>query len=304
MAEFEAIGKALQIPQSVLNNIEKIDQKINLIASDSEKMATHFMSAMTRMGNGAGDLLKKLQSIQGVINGLGSVNTGGLGNVGKGMGNTATQAEKAAASISEAASALNRFVQTWKGSGRVTSMLDSLATREQVNLLRELNNQAMQTSRTLTQMNRENSLEARKKANETKIASQEETNATNRKMEALKRENAQTKINTAEYRNYVSALTMSESSENSRIKKIERMSTVLSELQRKESLYANEIEVVRKKIEQLARENESLARVRDKANKQRTDERTNTQALNAYNRAMAASEALVTQRINKIAMFL
>ena len=301
MAEFEAIGKALQIPQSVLNNIEKIDQKINLIASDSEKMATHFTSAMTRMGTGADGLLKKLQAIQGVINGLGSVNTGGLGNVGKGMGNTATQAEKAAASISEAASALNRFVQTWKGSGRVTSMLDSLATREQVNLLRELNNQAMQTSRTLTQMNRENSLEARKKANETKIASQEETNATNRKMEALKRENAQTKINTAEYRNYVSALTMSESSENSRLKKIERMNTVLSELQRKEALYSNEIEITRKKIEQLTRENDSLARSREKTKKQNIDERANTQALNAYNRAMAASEALVTQRINKIA---
>ena len=301
MAEFEAIGKALQIPQSVLNNIEKIDQKINLIASDSEKMATHFTSAMTRMGNGADGLLKKLQAIQGVINGLGSVNTGGLGNVGKGMGNTATQAEKVAASISEAASALNRFVQTWKGSGRVTSMLDSLATREQVNLLRELNNQAMQTSRTLTQMNRENSLEARKKANETKIASQEETNATNRKMEALKRENSQTKINTAEYRNYVSALTMSEGTENSRIKKIERMNTVLSELQRKEALYANEIEIVRKKIEQLTRENDSLARSREKTKKQNIDERANTQALNAYNRAMAASEALVTQRINKIA---
>lgn len=301
MADFDTLGKALQIPDNVIKNIDAIDKKINQIATDSEKMATVFQSAMTRMGNGAGDLLKKLQSIQGVINGLGSVNTGGLGNVGKGMGNTATQAEKAAASISEAAAALNKFNQAWKGSGQVTKRLDSLATREQVNLLRELNNQAMQTSRTLTQMNRENSLEARKKANETKIASQEETNATNRKMEALKRENAQTKINTAEYRNYVSALTMSESSENSRIKKIERMSTVLSELQRKESLYANEIEVVRKKIEQLTRENDSLARSRERTKKQNVDERANTQALNAYNRAMAASEALVTQRINKIA---
>ena len=69
MADFEAIGKALQIPQSVLNNIDAIDKKINLIASDSEKMATHFMSAMTRMGTDADGLLKKLQSIQGVING-------------------------------------------------------------------------------------------------------------------------------------------------------------------------------------------------------------------------------------------
>lgn len=301
MADFDTLGKALQIPDNVIKNIDAIDKKINQIATDSEKMATVFQSAMTRMGTGADGLLKKLQSIQGVINGLGSVNIGGLGSVSKGIGSTATQAEKAAASISQAASALNRFVETWKGSGRVTSMLDSLATREQVNLLRELNNQAMQTSRTLTQANRENALSAKQRANETKIASQEETNATNRKMAALKQENAQIKINSAEYRNYVSALTMSESSENSRLKKIERMNTVLSELQRKEALYSNEIEITRKKIEQLTRENESLARVRDKASKQRTDERTNTQALNAYNRAMAASEALVTQRINKIA---
>lgn len=301
MADSNAIAISLNIDDSQLKKLDEIDKKINQIATDSDNMAKVFTSAMTRMGNDSDNLLKKLQSIQNVINGLGNVNIGGLGSVSKGMGNTATQAEKAAASISEAADALSKFNQTWKGSGQVTKRLDSLATREQVNLLRELNNQAMQTSRTLTQMNRENSLEARKKANETKIASQEETNATNRKMEALKKENAQTKINTAEYRNYVSALTMSESSENSRIKKIERMSTVLSDLQRKESLYANEIEVVRKKIEQLTRENDSLARSREKTKKQNIDERANTQALNAYNRAMAASEALVTQRINKIA---
>lgn len=109
MAEFEAIGKALQIPQSVLNNIDAIDKKINLIASDSEKMATHFMSAMTRMGTGADGLLKKLQSIQGVINSLATVNIGGLGNIGKVMGDSATQAEKAVSSISAATAALNRY---------------------------------------------------------------------------------------------------------------------------------------------------------------------------------------------------
>ena len=301
MADSNAIGFSLKIDDSQLKKLDEIDNKINKIATDSDNMAKVFTAAMTRMGGGADGLLQKLQSIQGAINGLGSVNIGGLGSVNKGIGSTATQAEKAAASISEAASALNRFVQTWKGSGRVTGMLDTLATREQVNLLRELNNQAMQTSRTLTQANRENALAARQQANETRIASQEETNATNRKLAALKQENAQMKINSAEYRNYVSALTMSEGTENSRIKKIERMNTVLSELQRKEALYANEIEIVRKKIEQLTRENDSLARSREKTKKQNIDERANTQALNAYNRAMAASEALVTQRINKIA---
>lgn len=106
MAEFEAIGKALQIPQSVLNNIEKIDQKINLIASDSEKMATHFMSAMTRMGNGSDGLLKKLQAIQRVINKLDlSKFAQSVTTVGQGT----TQVEQFAAAISKAAEAINKY---------------------------------------------------------------------------------------------------------------------------------------------------------------------------------------------------
>ena len=106
MAEFEAIGKALQIPQSVLNNIEKIDQKINLIASDSEKMATHFMSAMTRMGNGADGLLQKLTAIQGVIGRLDlSKFSQSVTTVGQGT----TQVEQFAAAISKAAEAINKY---------------------------------------------------------------------------------------------------------------------------------------------------------------------------------------------------
>ena len=106
MAEFEAIGKALQIPQSVLNNIEKIDQKINLIASDSEKMATHFMSAMTRMGTGADGLLQKLTAIQGVIGKLDlSKFSQSVTTVGQGT----TQVEQFAAAISKAAEAINKY---------------------------------------------------------------------------------------------------------------------------------------------------------------------------------------------------
>lgn len=106
MAEFEAIGKALQIPQSVLNNIEKIDQKINLIASDSEKMATHFMSAMTRMGNGANDLLQKLNAIQSVVGKLDlSKFSQSVTTVGQGT----TQVEQFAAAIAKAAEAINKY---------------------------------------------------------------------------------------------------------------------------------------------------------------------------------------------------
>lgn len=106
MAEFEAIGKALQIPQSVLNNIEKIDQKINLIASDSEKMATHFMSAMTRMGGGAEGLLTKLNAIQNVI---GKLDLSKFAQSVTTVGQGTTQVEQFAAAISKAAEAINKY---------------------------------------------------------------------------------------------------------------------------------------------------------------------------------------------------
>ena len=106
MAEFEAIGKALQIPQSVLNNIDKIDQKINLIASDSEKMATHFMSAMTRMGGGAEGLLTKLNAIQNVI---GKLDLSKFAQSVTTVGQGTTQVEQFAAAIAKAAAAINKY---------------------------------------------------------------------------------------------------------------------------------------------------------------------------------------------------
>ena len=304
MADFDTLGKALQIPQSVLNNIEKIDQKINLIASDSEKMATHFTSAMTRMNGITGDLIKKLQTIHGLVGGIGNINIGGLNNVNNGLGKTTTEAEKVANAVTEAAIALNRFSKTWQELGarpQVSKSFEILTNREQLNVLKEARNEADAYSRALSEANKKNIAETKVTANAIKEQSQTEKNRHEEKMARLKQEASSVRINSSAYRDYVSAITMSEGTENSRIKKIERMNTVLSELQRKEALYANEIEIVRKKIEQLTRENDSLARSREKTKKQNIDERTNTQALNAYNRAMASSDALVTQRINKIA---
>ena len=106
MAEFEAIGKALQIPQSVLNNIDAIDKKINLIASDSEKMATAFQSAMKKMDGSALTLLNRLNAMQSVINKLDiSKFAQGVQNVGRGT----TQVEQFAAAISKAAEAINKY---------------------------------------------------------------------------------------------------------------------------------------------------------------------------------------------------
>lgn len=106
MADFDTLGKALQIPDNVIKNIDAIDKKINQIATDSEKMATVFQSAMTRMGTGADGLLKKLQTMQATINKLDiSKFAQGVQNVGRGS----TQVEQFAASIAKAAEAINKY---------------------------------------------------------------------------------------------------------------------------------------------------------------------------------------------------
>lgn len=190
MAEFEAIGKALQIPDSVIKNIEAVDEKINKIATDSEKMATAFQSAITKMGTGADGLLKKLQAMQTTINKLDiSKFAQGVQNVGRG----ATQVEQFANAIAKAAAAINKY----NTENRKRADVDN--------------------SKQIAQLNKE-------------------------------------------------------------------------------------IEAMRKRTQQLE---EYIAKQREAGQGGRrggsSTTNADTKALNAYNRAMAASEALVTQRINKIA---
>lgn len=185
MAEDFAIGRALVIPQSVMNNLNKIDEKINLIASDSEKMATHFTSAMTRMDGSTGNLLKQLSEMQTKINNIDmSKFAQGVTNVSQGV----SQIEQFSKAITKAAAAINKY----------------------------------------------NSSQVKK----TNVDNTKEINKLNKEIEALK-----------------------------------------------------------KKTEQL----EQYRQKQQQVNKEQNSSRTNTKAIDAYNRAMASSEAIVTQRINKIA---
>lgn len=185
MAEDFAIGRALVIPQSVMNNLNKIDEKINLIASDSEKMATHFTSAMTRMDGSTDNLLKRLSEMQTKINNIDmSKFAQGVTNVSQGV----SQIEQFSKAITKAAAAINKY----------------------------------------------NSSQVKK----TNVDNTKEINKLNKEIEALK-----------------------------------------------------------KKTEQL----EQYRQKQQQVNKEQNSSRTNTKAIDAYNRAMASSEAIVTQRINKIA---
>ena len=107
--EFEGMAKALQIPANMLNNLDKVDEKINKIATDSENMAKAFQAAMQRMGDGSGTLLQRLTEIQGVFKALGGTKASGLDNIASGMGKVATEGEKTASAVAKAAEAMNKF---------------------------------------------------------------------------------------------------------------------------------------------------------------------------------------------------
>ena len=185
MAEDFAIGKELEIPKSVLDNIDKIDKKINDISKDSELMAQKFGLAMTKMASNSDSLLKKLTEMQSKINSMDiSKFAQGVSNVSKGT----AQIEQFSNAISKAAAAINKY------------------------------------------------------------------------------NNSQTKQKSV-----------------TNDKEIERLN--------------KEIEALKKKTEQL----EKYRKKQKQVTEEQSSSRVNTKAIDAYNRAMASSEALVTQRINKIA---
>lgn len=270
MAEDFAIGKALVIPQSVLNDITKLDDKINRIATDSENMASKFSTAITKMGGNVGELLAKLQNINNVINNIGNINAKGIDNVSSGLGKTNTEAEKVANSVTEAAVALNRFSKTWQelgGRPQVAKSFEILTNKEQLNLLKEARNEADAYSRSLSEANKKNQAETKASTNAIKEQMQAEKNRHDENMDRLKKEGSSIKIMSSSYRDYVSAITMSEQTETSRTKKIERMNTVLEELRKKESEYSVEIDVLTRKINSLTKENERLAASRQNSQK-------------------------------------
>lgn len=207
MAEDFAIGKALVIPQSVLNNINKLDEKINLIASDSEKMATHFSSAMTRMGGNAGELLVKLQDINNVINNIGSINAKGIDNISTGFIKTTTEAEKAANSITNIATSLNKIDSGLNIAGltsKIKELNQQLSKGEGVKPLSEQQNivnikRALEEELKLQKKSQEDLANAVKIAEEKKRKEYEKTYKQRAKLDSrLRRSNYQSYITSTE----------------------------------------------------------------------------------------------------------
>lgn len=101
-----AIGKALEIPKSVLDNITKIDDKIQDISKHSEDMSKNFKKAISSMGDNLKTLLGQLSKVDVITSSLGSIK---VDNLSKGFGEAKTQAERMTSAVAASAAALNQF---------------------------------------------------------------------------------------------------------------------------------------------------------------------------------------------------
>ena len=228
------------------------------------------------MSLGSGGLesfIKKLKEAQGLLAGFKLGDTNGIGTQIKGIQESA---KGAASSIVDVANAVNKmngssfatitkdleeFNKYWQNiqsNPRLSTQQEKIDIKKELNELKRLWNEQMQVSRELAQQNRENALSAKKLSNETRIASQKETNETTRKIQELREENSQIKLNSAAYQQYAKAMLMSEQTVSGRIKKIERLKTIREELLKTESKYASELDLVNKKIAALDAENKKV----------------------------------------------
>lgn len=326
MAEDFAIGKELEIPKSVLDNIEKIDKMINDISKDSELMAQHFGSAMIRMGNGAETLLKKLQQVHQIVSGLNNLNIKGLSDISNGMNKTVTDSEKMANSLSKAAAAINKSkkvddvfnpqnsVLAWQGLQKNIAQIQerqeklTTITKEYESTLKSIKSgkggvltKDMQDSYKAAQKELEANkqiIESYKQKQQAIIAYQREQKKEAQNAEALRSIATGGSLN--EQRQIDAMKRM-----NDYYRELERTSASAEKKRQEEAKKsAREVEKATQK-EQREREKSAKSAERQQKAEERLrksqEQRANNNAINAYNRAMASSEALITQRINKIA---
>lgn len=319
MANDFALGKALEIPQNVLKNIDAIDKKINNISNNAERMAKAFNSAFTSAGGNANTFIQHLTRIQDTVAKLGSGTA--LGNLSKGFGNTASQAEKVVNSVTRVATTMNKLasssnsgfspnnsVLAWQGLQKnieqVQQRQEQLLkiTREYENELSRINSGkggVISKSQTESYQNALKEIEVNKQV----IASYREKQQAIIAYQAQQRQELQ---NLQALKNYESQRTSLP--EQRSANELKRLNDYYRELE-KSSAKAAEAQEKAAQRQQQAQERAAAAAERA-AQRQQTaqqraaqqqDTRINNKAIDAYNRAMAASEALVTQRINKIA---
>lgn len=310
-----ALGAALTIDDSVLAKIQEAENKIIRLEQTTRTSADKIVKSFRNAGDvGIQYFIEKLKLAQTELNNINmpkidfgkNVNFGQVGQQATELANSVTKVSVAINKIGNVDNQLNpkNSVLAWQG---LQKNIEQLEKRQQdlINVTKDYEN-------TLTRIQSgKDGVLAQDMQSQYKAAQAEL--AANKQLIESYRQKQQAIINyQAEQRKQI---------ENAQaLRNFESQQSSLPEQRKAEELrkmneYYRELEKVSKRqAEQAAKDAEKEANARKKAeeatrrqmeaeNRRRANniDKENTAALTAYNRAMAASEGTITQRINKIA---
>lgn len=278
-----AEGYILEIPENVLKQLDQTDKKIETLAKTSENTKKLMKSAFQEMADGLNPLLQQLKTAnKGIKDLMPKLDTSGTEKVAKSVANVAEQLNRVSQSPVDV---INKKIESLKNllndSTSAVSKLDS-----QIANLKNKGGGFISGS-TMKEASAGKSLTPQIQA-ELAVLEQE------------KRSILATAASWENYKKTIGNTSIALDQLNSSFK------TGSSALQQQQKMMDAAFEKAYKMAqaeEKAAAEAEKLAKAQEKLNREqnRKSDQQAAQAMQAYNRAMAASEGTITQRINKLA---
>lgn len=278
-----AEGYILEIPENVLKQLDQTDKKIETLAKTSENTKKLMKSAFQEMADGLNPLLQQLKTAnKGIKDLMPKLDTSGTEKVAKSVANVAEQLNRVSQSPVDV---INKKIESLKNllndSTSAVSKLDS-----QIANLKNKGGGFISGS-TMKEASAGKSLTPQIQA-ELAVLEQE------------KRSILATAASWENYKKTIGNTSIALDQLNSSFK------TGSSALQQQQKMMDAAFEKAYKMAqaeEKAAAEAEKLAKAQEKLNREqnRKSDQQAAQAMQAYNRAMAASEGTIAQRINKLA---
>lgn len=294
MGNNSAIGFSLEIPDSVLNKMKDAQKELDNLEKKSASVSTAIVGNFSKMANGVDPLIQKLKSVSDEFSNLRSSNIGKVSDNIKSMGNAATKTANAIVSTANAINSLSSTkvstspqtsVYAWEG---LQKNIDSLIERQ-----KELNKVV---SIYETQVKNIQSGKGGVVSKDMRLSAESARTelSANEKLIESYRQKQQAIVQ------YQAELKKQETLLNS-LKNLESERTSLPNQRKDDELTAlNEYYRELERVTAQEAKREKTEREREAKKSAAKTERENTNALNAYERALKASENTLTQRKNKI----
>lgn len=278
-----AEGYILEIPENVLKQLDQTDKKIETLAKTSESTKKLMKSAFQEMADGLNPLLQQLKTAnKGIKDLMPKLDTSGTEKVAKSVANVAEQLNRVSQSPVDV---INKKIESLKNllndSTSAVSKLDS-----QIANLKNKGGGFISGS-TMKEASAGKSLTPQIQA----------------ELAVLEQERRSILATAASWENYKKTIGNTSIALDQLNSSFKTGSSALQQQQKMMDAAFEKAYKMAQAEEKAAAEAEKLAKAQEKLNREqnRKSDQQAAQAMQAYNRAMAASEGTIAQRINKLA---